>query len=224
MLSSLQVRDRPRRPQMRCRREIVMTTMFVLVTVVSLAAQQPYPFPPKPPTEVVQKFWDMASRGQLLTPEGWKEASQLFTVPCQPQSGKAIRIFSDFYGINASTVEGAKATVEMEYVDLGQIDEALRYTPPTSTPSGKTSFGYRLVSVQGYMLMHRMGVDGKTIIEKKDVPGMKVWQIEGHPFPPAPFLMVNAAIRYVVQAQRKTTDANIKANAEASLTKLLELQ
>jgi hypothetical protein len=211
----------PRGGKMRSQRTILAASIMLLAAYASAEAQQPYPFPEGPPAATVQEFWAMASRGELLTPEGWEQASHLFTVPSATPNGNAIRVFSDHFAVNASSVDGDKAKVEMEYVDLGQIDKQMRYTPPVKTSAFKTSFGYNLISVQWFVLMRRIGQDGKMTVEKKEVPGRKVWQIEGQP--PAPFLTVNAAIRYVVEAERKTTDADIKANAEASLTKLLEL-
>jgi hypothetical protein len=128
-------------------------------------------------------------------------------------------VLSDYYGVNYSSVDGKNAIVEMEYVDSGEINEKLQYTSPRPIQTYKTSFKYHLVLVPGYSVMY--GSDGKTIVQKKEIPGVYAWQIEGPP--PEPWITVNAAIRYVIEARNKSNDAHVKANAQLTLENLLKL-
>lgn len=171
------------------------------------------------PKEIVEKLWKMAARGELLTAKGSAEASKLFTKPGPPRGNKAVRIMSDYYAVNCSSVVGAEATVDVGFVDAGQIDSSLRYSGPTPTPAIKTSFRYHLVSGPAYVMMY--GPDGKTLLEKKEIAGTSIWQIDGPP-PPA-WVTVNAAIRYVLETGDKTTDPAIKKNAARTLAKLKKL-
>jgi hypothetical protein len=192
---------------------------FALAGYASNGSGQTPGFPERTPKEVVERLWNMAARGELLTTSGWDEATKIFTKPgSQPEKG-AIRVYSDYFGVNFSSVDGTSAVVDMEYADAGLIDTNLRYTPPKQSQATKTSFRYHLVSVQGYGVMY--GADGKTIVQKKEIPGASAWQIEGPP--PDPWITVNAAIRYVLEMRNKTSDPAVKVNADATLSKLLEM-
>jgi len=171
------------------------------------------------PRELVEQLWTMAARGELLTKSGWQKAAKFFTSPGSTPGRKVIRVFSDYYGVNYSSVDGKNAIVEMEYVDSGEINEKLQYTPPRPTHLKKTSFKYHLVLVPSYSVIY--GTDGKTILQKKEIPGIYAWQIEGSP--PDPWITVNAAFRYVIEARNKSNDAEMKANAETTLENLLKM-
>jgi len=177
------------------------------------------PIPETSPKELVEQLWTMAARGELLTKSGWAKAAKFFTSPGSPHGRKGIRVLSDYYGVNYSSVDGKNAIVEMEYVDSGEINEKLQYTSPRPIQTYKTSFKYHLVLVPGYSVMY--GSDGKTIVQKKEIPGVYAWQIEGPP--PEPWITVNAAIRYVIEARNKSNDAHVKANAQLTLENLLKL-
>jgi hypothetical protein len=165
----------------------------------------------------------MATRGELLTSEGWNRASALFTVPQPRPTNKPLFVVSNYYGINYYNVKENRAEIQMEYADCGQIDSALHYSPPQKTQAFKTSFQYRLVSVPTYLMMY--GSDGKTLVEKKPT-GASAWQIEGPQTegpPPLPWTTVNTAIRYVLEMRDKATDPAIKKNADETLAKLKKL-
>lgn len=193
---------------------------FALLAVSLLAsAQIKYAGPPAAsPREVVERLWAMAMRGELLTQEGWNRASGFFTIP-QPRPNNArILVVSNYYRINSDQRSATTADVQMEYVNCGQIDRQLRYSPPPKTQAYKTSFGYRLISVPTYINMY--GADGKTLVEKKPT-GATAWQIEGPP--PLPWTTVNTAIRYVLEMRDKATDPVAKKNADATMAKLRTL-
>src|ERR1700733_7945073 len=68
----------------------------------------------------------------------------------------------------------------MDYIDVGKVDSALRYSPPPKTEFVKTGFPYHLVAVPACSMMY--GPDGK-LIENKLI-GSHLWQIQGSPGPP----------------------------------------
>ncbi len=132
-----------------------------------------------------------------------------------------VRITSDYYAVNPSSVNGAEATVDVGFVNAGQIDANLRYSAPEPTPPmvKHASLTYHLVSRPAHVMMY--GPDGKTLVEKKEIPGEIAWQIDGPP--PLPWTTVNTAIRYVLEVRNKTSDPTIRKNADETLTKLMKL-
>lgn len=210
---------------------VVFVAVLVVATLISGPSRAEHVERPRqsaqtsacqdPPKEIVETLWRMAARGELLTAKGWTEASTFFTNPGPPPGNKAVRIVSDYYSVNPSSTDGAKATVDVGFLHAGLIDASLRYTAPAPRPPmvKHDVLAYRLVSGPAYLMMY--GPDGKTLLEKKEVPGSIVWQIDGPP--PAPWLTVNAAIRYVLETRDKTKDPIIKRNANQTLAKLRKL-
>ncbi|MBZ5719772.1 MAG: hypothetical protein LAO03_05270 [Acidobacteriia bacterium] len=177
------------------------------------------PIQGKSRTEVVDEVWRMATQGELLTPEGWRQACGFYTNPTPFSGNKMILVMSNDWGPSyEDTLKGDSTDVEMGYVDMGKIDFALHYTPPPKTEFVKTGFLYHLVTVPAYLMMY--GPDGKTLVEKKPV-GYRVWQIQGSPG--LPWTTVNTAIRYVLEMRNKTTDPAIKNNADQTIAKLLKM-
>jgi hypothetical protein len=177
------------------------------------------PIKGKSRTEVVDEVWRMATRGELLTPEGWNHACGFFTNPTPFSGNKAILVMSNDWGPSyEDRSKGDGTDVELGYFDMGKIDAELRYMPPPKTGFVKTGFLYHLVAVSAYSMMY--GPDGKTLVEKKPI-GSRVWQIQGSPGPP--WTTVNTAIRYVLEMREKTTNPVIKKNADETLAKLLRL-
>jgi hypothetical protein len=208
-----------RSPNIRILGEGLLLFGLLVILLGSNGWAQVSPIPETSPKELVEQLWTMAARGELLTKSGLAIAAKFFTSPGSPRGRKVIRVFSDFYGVNYSSVDGKNAIVEMEYVDCGGINEKLQYTSPRLIQAYKTSFKYHLVLVPGYSVIY--GGDGKTIVQKKEIPGVYSWQIEG-PLPD-PWITVNAAIRYVIEARDKSNDTDVKANAEMTLKNLLKM-
>jgi len=196
-------------------KRVASVGITLMLFVVALSAQDTAsiaeagnePIKGKSRTEVVDELWRMATRGELLTPEGWHQACGFFTNPT-PFSGPS-------YGDRSKS---DSTDVELGYFDMGKIDAELRYTPPPKTEFVKTGFLYHLAAVPAYSMMY--GPDGKTLVEKKPV-GYRFWQIQGSPG--LPWTTVNTAIRYVLEMRGKTTDPTIKKNADETLAKLLRL-
>ena len=170
------------------------------------------------PRETIEKLWGIVARGELLTAKGWDTASALFTKPASSQS-VTVRVVSDYYAVNASSVDGARAIVDVGFVDEGQIDANLQYTPAASIQAIKQSLRYQLVSGPAHLVMY--GPDGKTVQQVKEVPESKVWQIEGSPGPR--WATVTSAVRFVLEGRDKATDIVIKKNADQTLAKLKKM-
>jgi len=169
------------------------------------------------PDKVVEKYWEMGVRGELLSSAGWKAASSYFTKPNPDPKDKSFDVYSNFYGITGISSEAGQADVQMEFIDGGRIDSNLRYSPPTKTAAFKTAFDFHLVQAPAYMRM--FGPDGKTEVEKKQIG--YAWKIDA--MESRPWTTVNTAIRYVLEMRNKTTDPAIKKNADDTLAKLLTL-
>jgi hypothetical protein len=171
------------------------------------------------PTEVVDEVWRLATQGELLNPEGWRQACGFYTKPTPFSGKKVIVVMGNDWG--PAYVLGSKddgANVGLGYTALGQIDSELRYTPPPKTDAIKTGFLYHLVVEPTYIMMY--GSDGKTLVEKKPT-GEHVWQIQGSP--DSSWTTVNTAIRYVLEMRDKATDPVVKKNASQTLAKLMRL-
>jgi hypothetical protein len=198
---------------------------LILLTAACLKAPRPsgppkQPIKGKSPTEVVDEVWRLATQGELLTPDGWRQACGFFSSPTPFPGNKLILVMSNDWGpaFQVGSKDDA-AEVELGYFAIGKIDSALRYT---DTPSKyiKTGFAYHLVPVPSYMEM--MGPDGKTLVEKRPV-GYREWQIQGAPDPSVTWTTVNTAIRYVLEKREQATDPTLRKNADQTLAKLLQM-
>jgi hypothetical protein len=170
------------------------------------------------PKEVVEQYWGMGVRGELLTPEGWEASSGLFTKPNPIPQDSSLDVYSNDYGVDPATITGNTAVVTVGFANVGRVDSALRYTPPPKTQFYKTALVFRLALTPLYIRM--FGPDGKTEIERKPT-GNSGWKIS-ETFP-RPWTTVNTAIRFVLESRNKINDPVIKKNADETLTKLLTL-
>jgi hypothetical protein len=199
------------------KRNLMIALLFVSTWGSTVTLSQTVGCPDDAPKKNVETLWAMATRGELLTTDGWRLASGYFSKPGPPDSDKVVQVVSNYFGVNNYSNDGTIAMVEMEYTDEGQINAVLRYRPPHETHADKTSLRYRLVSGPSYMVTY--GPDGKTKVQEKEIPGKKAWLVQGPP--PAPWATVNAAIRYLLEMREKATDPAIKENADQTLTILL---
>jgi len=169
------------------------------------------------PREVVEQLWSMAATGELMTPAGWRAASRIFASPGLAPPTRTIRVVSNHYGVGRPSIRGNTAELVVWYYgDVGQIDPALRFTPAAPPTSSKTPYPYRLVLAPSRWT--EFGPDGKTVLKQGSGPALE-WQIDS-PQPP-PWTTVNAAIRYVLEQRKKTTDPAVKANADKTIASLL---
>lgn len=128
------------------------------------------------PREFVEQLWSMATQGELLTTPGWTRASRFFTKPMPPPGSKIVVVLSNYYGIMHSSVKDNSAEVEVEFEKLGQIDSDLRFVIAPPAKAYKTFVQYHLVAGHRYMLMY--GLDGKTLIQDKEILESRIWQIK----------------------------------------------
>jgi hypothetical protein len=170
------------------------------------------------PDQIIEQLWTEATNGALLTPDGWKASSGLFTQPDAAPHGKTVHVIDNDWAINKSAISGNTAKIIVGYSDAGQIDSALRYSPPKPTKFFKTGFQYSLVLISEDRSPES---NGQRVSDK---PGqLPKWKILGTPsmFPGTPWTTVNTAIRYVLEERSKTEDPVIKKNAENTLAALL---
>ena len=168
--------------------------------------------------DVVEHLWNMAASGEMIN--NWEPAARLFSEPGPRPSDRTVRVFSDYWWVEyyECSNEPEAAVVLRTHWDQtpGVIDTRLHFTPPPQ--SSEAGIGYRLVMETP--LMYYWGADGKPI-PAKPLREPKRWLIQGPP--PSPFLTVTAAIRYVLEERSKTTDPEIRENADATLKKLLQM-
>jgi len=164
-----------------------------------------------PPEKIVESLWTAAMRGELLTPEGWSRSSRHFANENEVPRRGIVRVVSNYFGVNSSSVTDGTAEVEMEFTDLGQIGADLRYTSPKPTRALKTSLVYRLVSRPVHLVHY--GPDGKTITEDQEIREATTWVIEGGPGlwclnadATCAWTTLNTAIRYVLEKREKASD------------------
>ncbi len=86
----------------------------------------------KSPREVVEEFWKLETQGRRLTPEGWRKAAIFFVHPGSPPQKKTLAVISgrNKYSVDERWIKGDRAEIWNGCIDLGRIDDALRYTPP----------------------------------------------------------------------------------------------
>jgi hypothetical protein len=167
----------------------------------------------------VDRLWQEATEGELLTPDGWNRASRLFLRHDPFPTNGAVRIVSNDWGVDHSSVSNDTAEVDMEYADAGTIDASLKYSPPPRSQAYKTALVFHLVLAPTHWTMFR--TDGKAITGKEERTGPTEWQIEA----PAglPWTTVNTAIRCVLERREQATDPVIRKNAGETLARLLKL-
>ncbi len=201
-------------------KRIIFVALFFVICL-PLAIPQAKEIQGKVPKELADELWTAATRGELLSRQGWTHASQrFFTKPTAFPGTKAIRVVSNSWGpaYQLRGTEDAAADVLVGYLDVGGIDSALRYVPPLKTDAIKTAALYHFVTVEIYNTMY--GPDGKTIVSRR-ATGLRAWQIEGRPGPP--WTTVNTAIRYVLEMRARTSDPIVRKNADETLSRLLQL-
>jgi hypothetical protein len=170
------------------------------------------------PKETVERLWNAAARGDLLTSGGWARASSVFTKPTASPGNGVVVVVSNTYGVTWVSVEGKSAKVKMEFAALGRINSRLRFTREPPTDAYETDEEYHLIASPKYSTTLPDGT-----------PEYVVWRIEGSPEAPgirpggSTWTTVNTAIRYVLEQKAKTTDAAVKTNADETVKALLAL-
>lgn len=210
--------------------------MVLFLIVTARASAQRHLPPPTSPEDIINRLWTMATTGELLTPKGMGEASAFYLHPAAPPTNKSFSVVSNFWGA-ASLVETRSksdtAEVIVGYEPAGNIDSALRYTPPPPSRAMKFGVEYHLsfapthstesILEKSGSVRQKNGYIAPTwkIKSTKTVTGPPAWFIDGPQ--QAPFATVNAAIRYVLEMRGITKNPAIKRNADQTLRILLRL-
>lgn len=180
------------------------------------------------PDAVVTQLWNMATRGDLLSPAMRGEATALFTAPPATNSKDVMVVSNDWGPPKVISITGSKARVAVGYWPVGEIDSLLRYTASEKGTQRKFGVVYTMGliqthgSIKGYSAAPGGGYKRDKALDKV-IPGAPIWRIEAPEYPPLPFATVNAAIRYVLQEREKTNDPLVRKNAEKTLSELLRL-
>lgn len=177
------------------------------------------------PEKVVDQLWRAATQGELLSDIGWERINRAFfvTTPLQPGTKlihhdesipDIIKIVSNDWGVANSTVQGTQASVIMEYYDAGSIDRKLRYTPGLEPPPiGKTETVYKLTFAPGYRETYE--AKGTDLVTGEVQQSPPAWRIESPKG--LRWTTVNTAVRYVLEAREKTSDPEVKQNADRTI-------
>jgi hypothetical protein len=190
---------------------------FVVLGAIASSGQIANHNSGKTPQEIVNRLWKLATEGGLLTDDGWRRVSGMFAKQVPSPGNDLILVVSNSWAVHQESVQGDSAEVIVSFEDAGQIDSLLRYTPPKETGAFKTGKLFHLKLAPSHWQTY--GPDGKTVA--KEMTGPSGWQIADSQG--VPWTTVNTAIRYVLEMRRKTSDPAVKANADATLTKLLQL-
>ena len=108
----------------------------LLVFINLLPADAQAPKTRLKPTELVVKRYErLILRGDLLTPEGWKRASELFTAAGPyPQNGEIRVNWTGTNVLGENWNDGSRAEVSTKWNDMyGTIDSELRFKPYSSS-------------------------------------------------------------------------------------------
>jgi hypothetical protein len=178
-------------------------TLSELQNMLAPSAVPPQSAGPEP---ILSQFIEMQMGGLALQSETAAQLNMLLVHPPTQNQDKVD--VARAYAVKKTTLAGNKATVSVEYGASGELNSQLRFT----------SMGDRGTVVQrDYKLL----LDNKyTAPAYGDKPasefiGPSRWRIEEAP--PAQWVSVATAIRYVTQVRDTTKDAVIRDNAAKTL-------
>jgi hypothetical protein len=168
-----------------------------------------------PPRQVVERLWVDATAGNLLNKAGLKRTSARYQLSAE-YFQKPITVISNDWAVDDAKIEGDKASVLVGYFDLGKLDSKLRFKDVPDDPCASKNFFLAELEVR-QTYTHIYGSDGKTLLEER--PAYPVWQLK-QPLGWR-WTTVNTAIRYVMEMRAKTSDPEIKKNADKTIGTLL---
>ena len=168
----------------------------------------------KPTERLVRQYEKLIAAGDLLTPAGWRRASELFEKSNPyPPSGDIYVVSTDGV-VGEDWVKADRAQVETKWDDnYGTIDSALRYKPPS--PSGRIA----MAQMFSLVLTHAQpaGSGNSTPLTE---PAAE-WKFEGDLRIRS--TTVPAAIKYVKRMRDRSTDPAIRKNAARTIAALKRL-
>lgn len=197
-------------------KRLTSCTILLLLATTPTVPQSPAQGSRKSPRDIVEQLWRLATAGEVLTTEGWGRVAGFFEHPAPYPGNNVVYIISNSFGpADQRMLKENTAEVIRVFEPAGQIDAAMRYTPPQDTRAIKTGTLYHLAYLQTHWPMYKP--DGKTL--DREMPGPMEWQIEDAPGPP--FTTVNTAIRYVLETRAKTADPDRAFGHRQHLAKTL---
>jgi hypothetical protein len=189
--------------------------IFLALVICLSAAMAQAPRAQLKPTELVVKHYEkLILRGTLLTPEGWKLASELFTAADPyPQNGEIRVIWTGTNVLGEDWNDGSRSQVSTKWNDwYGTIDSALRFKPASSGAVAMAEI-FSLTCLQD-------GTDNETGSGTSG-PCRGKWKIaETLRYRCAD---IPQAIRYVEEMRDRTDDPEIRKNAARTIAALKRL-
>lgn len=179
------------------------------------------PAAPKPPDEVLNEFLNMETSGARLTPEGWYKTASFFVHPSPMPKDISVIVVKYIPGVTSAEQEsvGIKRgdiTFYTGFTVLGQIDPALGFKDVPDNPfviQPWTGFQYDLIFSDKFW---KLSPDGLSTIETAGAPEWRITDSEPH----IAVITVDAAIRYVAEMNKKSSDPIIQQNALKTISTL----
>ncbi len=168
----------------------------------------------KPTEAVIQRYEKLILRGDLLTPEGWKRASEFFTsAEPYPAHGEILVEWTGTHTLGEEWNDGSRAQVNTKWNDYyGTIDSNLKL---------KDSMSDVLPMAESFTLVFVRGTLSGNAAGGSDA-GQGKWKIDTPLNRRVADLPV--AIHYLEQMRDHTTDATLRKNAEKSIHALRRLR
>ncbi len=162
----------------------------LIIAVLSSASQNVQAASAK---DVVEQFVKLDVEGARLMPQGWNQASLLFTRQADPSQPSLLVVIAKRYGVSQDTTK--ENYFVLGYDDIGHIDPSTLLFTPTHVPMVMWWYkGYRVE-------LTKSG-----------------WRIEGAQ-PSEMHVGADAAMRWVKEVRDRTADPAIQRNANQTLVR-----
>ena len=177
---------------------------------------------PPEPRAVLELYATLDSGGKQLTLRGWLQLARMFIPEREPHPGPMKLNFDKIevirgFTIDDPVVEGADAArFTVRYSLLGKIDyDSLAFSPTDGKSPKESVDTFKLV-----FTTRHFGVDsdGASVL----LTGRRSWRIEG--FPHTPRITAEAAISQIVKWRNGEARAEVRANADKTISALNALR
>ena len=169
------------------------------------------------PKEVGAAFWKLETEGGRLSPEGWRKAQDFFVrLGAAPQKKNVAVISAKVKcATDERNVKENRTEIVNQCIDLGRIDDRLRYSDPGYDRYDKINVVHILVLTDKHWEVGASGTE-------KEVIGPLTWRIENPE--PVIWITVHAALQYVTKARQETAEPELRKNADRTLAALAKLR
>ena len=186
-----------------------------LIALLVFVPRQPLAETPKKPSKaterVIWKYETLVMQGALLTPQGWKNASELFQQAIVYPKDSPITVVWTGRIVGEDWVKDDRAQVESKYVEIyGSIDAKLRYDPQNSYCDAMTIYDLVLTDTASED-------EGGQSNSPTQMQRAREWKMAGPTRRAAP---VEKVISYLIRQRDRTDDLVIKENAIRSIRSL----